>query len=117
MELELEIETRDPTIAKPLAVGVPMKLSDGAELVYKGPVFMKAHLDIGQIFRFVVHAAEDIAEDISVALFAQALYDKLRGTFGQITRVTVNTTVITMITKDSLQQTIIQVVKESQTKQ
>ena len=115
MELELEIETRDPSaLVKSWEIGVPMELSDGADLVYKGPVFMKAHVEIGQILRFVVRAAENL----DGALFAQALYDNLRGTFRQITRITVNTkTVITTITEDIFQQTIIQVIKESRTKQ
>lgn len=112
MELELEIETPD-ALVKSLEIGLPMKLSDDADLVYKGPVFMKGHVELGQILRFVVHAAENL----DGALLAQALYDNLRGTFKQITSITVKTTtVITTIDKDSFQQTITQVIKESRTK-
>lgn len=121
MELKLEIETRDRALATSWKVGVPEELSGGAELVYQGPLSVKGHLDIGQTLLFVVRAVAETIDVKDVILLAKTLYDTLRNTFKQDTKITISTTntkVITKITENSFQQVIIQVIKkETRTKQ
>lgn len=98
MELQIETITHDANFVRSWKIGARETLSDGADLMYKGPALMKAHLDIGQILRFIVYAATTIDSN----LLASLLYDK----FKHVEHVTINKKVITTITKDSIQQVI-----------
>ncbi|MHB8388534.1 MAG: hypothetical protein ACYDBH_03005 [Acidobacteriaceae bacterium] len=98
MELQIEAITRDANFSRSWEIGARETLYNGADLEYRGPAMVKADLGVGQILHFVVHTATNI----DVSLLANALYDK----FKSAVRVKINKSVITTITKDSIQMVL-----------